>query len=173
MRRKRAAVAAIVTLGVLVLASGTGATDGKGKGKQREDTLKLVGTKIQSQFVDSFPPGPTLGDAFVFSEVLRKDRREAGTSGGVCTVTELVPPYTVAAFHCVATLALRRGQITLQGLVEMQGPSDPGPFTVAITGGTGAYRGAGGEAVIRDLRQRITVYKLRLDSGKKKKHGRH
>ena len=43
-------------------------------------------------------------------------------------VTETVPPYTVAAFHCVATLSLGRGQITLQGLVEVQGEDDPGPF---------------------------------------------
>ena len=63
----------------------------------------------------------------MFSEVLRERGREVGTSGGVCTVTEAVPPYTVAAFHCVATLSLRRGQITLQGLVEIQGEDDPGP----------------------------------------------
>ena len=166
--RKLAAVAAIVTVGTLVLASGTGATDSKGKGKPRGDTLILVGVEIQSQFVDNFPPGPTLGDEFVFSDALSKDHRDAGMSGGVCTVVEIIGPYTIETFHCVVTLALRRGQITLQGLVEMQGPSDRGPFTMAITGGTGAYRGASGEAVIRNLRQRVTIYKLRLDSGKKK-----
>lgn len=169
MRSKRAAVAAIVTLGVLVVSSGTGAADG-GKGKHREDVLKLVATEIDSAFVDNGAPGPSLGDTFVFAERLRKDGRPAGTSGGVCTVTEVVPPYTVATFHCVATLALRRGQITLQGLVELQSEDDPGPFTVAITGGTGAYRGASGEAVIRDVSDTVTIYKLRLDSGKKKKH---
>jgi allene oxide cyclase-like protein len=168
--RKLAAVAAIVTLGMLVLASGTGATGGKGKSKHREDVIKLVATEIDSAFVDHGAPGPSLGDDFVFAERLRKDRRDAGTSGGVCTVTEVVPPYTVATFHCVATLALRRGQITLQGLVELQSEDDPGPFTVAITGGTGAYRGASGEAVIRDVSDTVTIYKLRLDSDKKKRH---
>jgi hypothetical protein len=45
---------------------------------------------------------------------------------------------------------------------------------VAITGGTGAYRGAGGEAVIRDVSDTVTIYKLRFDSDKKKKkRGRH
>ena len=173
MRSKRAAVAAIVTLGLLVLATGTGAAGDRGKGKHKEDTLRLVAKELQEEFLDLGAPGLSLGDELVFSEVLKKRGREVGTSGGVCVVTETVPPYTVAAFHCVATLSLRRGQITLQGLVEVQGEDDPGPFTVAITGGTGAYRGASGEAVIRDVSDRKTIYKLSFDSGKKKKRGRH
>ena len=44
--------------------------------------------------------------------------------------------------QCVATLSLPRGQITAQGLVDRTGPV---PITVAITGGTGAYRTAHGE----------------------------
>jgi hypothetical protein len=171
---KRAAVAAIVTLGALVLSSGTAAADGRGKGKRGEDTLKLVATTIQEEFVDVGDPGPSLGDMFVFSEVLRERGREVGTSGGVCTVTEAVPPYTVLTFHCVATLSLRRGQITLQGLIEVQGEDDPGPFTVAITGGTGRFRGAGGEATVRSVSADRTVYKLRFDDDKKKrKHGKN
>jgi hypothetical protein len=170
---KRAAVAAIVTLGTLVLSSGTAAADGRGK--HREDTLKLVATTIQEEFVDLGAPGPTLGDMLVFSEVLRERGREVGTSGGVCTITEAVPPYTVVTFHCVATLSLRRGQITLQGLIEVQGEDDPGPFTVAITGGTGRYSGAGGEATVRIVSDTRSVYKLRFDDDKKKKrkHGKH
>ena len=172
MRSKRAAVAAIVTLGALVLSSGTAAADARGKGKHDRDTLRLVATELQSEFLDLGTPGPSLGDEFVFSEVLRQRGREVGTSGGVCVLTETVPPYTVATFHCVATLSLRRGQITLQGLIEVQGEDDPGPFTVAITGGTGAYRGAGGEAVVRDISENRTVYKLRFDDCKKKKRSR-
>jgi hypothetical protein len=174
VRSKRAAVAAILTLGILGLSAGTGAAD-RGKSKHREDPLKLVAVTLQEEFLDLGAPGPSLGDEFVFSEVLRERGREVGTSGGVCVVTETVPPYMVETFHCVATLSLRRGQITLQGLVELQGEDDPGPFTVAITGGTGAYRGASGEAVIRDVSDRVSIYKLRFDSGKKKhkKHGKH
>ena len=174
MRSKRAAVAAIVTLGLLVLSSGTTAAGGKGKGKDRGDTLRLVAVELQSEFVDVGAPGPSLGDMFVFSEELRERGRDVGTSGGVCTVTETVPPYTVVTTHCVATLSLRRGQITLQGLVEFQGEDDPGPVTVALTGGTGAYRGASGEAVIRDVSETRSIYKLSFDKDKKKRsHGRH
>lgn len=175
MRSQRAAVAAIVTLGMLVLSSGTAAADGKGKGKHDRDSLRLVAKTLQEEFLDFGAPGPSLGDQLVFSEVLRKRGREVGTSGVVCVITEAVPPYTTVTFHCVGTLSLRRGQITLQGLIEVQGEDDPGPFTVAITGGTGAFRGASGQAVVRDVSDTRTVYKLSFDSKdkKKKKHRRH
>ena len=74
-------------------------------------------------------------------------------------------------FQCVGTLSLRGGQITLQGLIEVQGEDDPGPFKVAITGGTGKYSGAGGQATVRDVGDE-SIYKLRFDSAKKKHHGK-
>jgi hypothetical protein len=156
------AVFAIVALGVLV--SGTAVAAAHGNGKR---TLRLVATTIQEEFVDLGTTGPSLGDEFVFSERLFRHGREVGVSGGVCTATQVVPPYDVLTFHCVATLSLRRGQITLQGLIEVQGEDDPGPFVVAITGGTGAFRGAGGEAVVRNVSPTRSIYKLRFDSGKK------
>ena len=159
----RATVLAIVALGVLIF--GSAIADAHGKGKR---TLRLVAVQNQEEFLDLGAPGPSLGDEFVFSETLRRNGREVGESGGVCTATEVVPPYDVITFHCVATLSLRRGQITLQGLIEVQGEDDPGPFTVAITGGTGAFRGAGGEARIRSVSPRRTIYRLRFDSDKKK-----
>lgn len=171
MRSKRAAVAAIVTLGMLVLSSGTAAADGKGKNR---DSLRLVATQLDSEFVDVGAPGPSLGDMLVFSESLAEHRRNVGTSGVVCTVTETVPPYTVSTYHCVGTLSLRRGQIALQGLIEIQGDDDMGPFTVAITGGTGAFRGASGQAVVRGVSDTVSIYKLSFDSKhKKKKQRRH
>ena len=166
--RLYAAVFAIVALGVL--ASGPAATAAHGHGKQ---TLRLVATQIQSEFLDLGTAGPSLGDQFVFSETLFRHGREVGVSGGVCTVTQVVPPYDVVTFHCVATLSLGRGQITLQGLLEFQGEDDPGPFTVAITGGTGAFFGASGEAI--DFRASATrsIYKLRFDSRKKQHQNKH
>jgi hypothetical protein len=158
-------VPAIVALAVLVFGSTIAEAHGSGK-----RTLRLVGTQIQENFLDLGAPGPSLGDEFVFSERLSRNGHEVGESGGVCTATQITPPYDVITFHCVATLSLRRGQITLQGLVEIQGEDDPGPFTVAITGGTGAFRCACGEAKIRDVSETVAVYKLRLDSCKKNHH---
>ena len=168
MRTKlHGAIVAIVAVGILVFGSTT--AEGHGKGKR---TLRLVATENQSNFLDLGTPGPSLGDELIFSETLSRRGRDVGESGVVCVITATTPPYDVITFHCVATLSLRRGQITLQGLIEVQGEDDPGPFTVAITGGTGAFFGAGGEARIRDVSDTETVYKLRFDS-KKKKHRHH
>jgi hypothetical protein len=159
------AVLAIAALGVFLFATGVASAHGGGK-----QTLRLVATQLQSEFLDLGAPGPSLGDELVFSESLEQHGRDVGMSGAVCTVTHAVAPYDVLTYHCVGTLSLRRGQITLQGLIEVQGEDDPGPFIVAITGGTGAYRGAGGEAVVRET-SFGAIYKLRFDS-RKKDHGR-
>jgi hypothetical protein len=160
------AVLAIVALGVLVSGTADAAADGKGK-----KTVRIVAKQNQFQILDLGTPGASLGDEFVFSETLFRRGREVGVSGGVCTATSVAPPYDVLTFHCVATLSLRRGQITLQGLIELQGVDDPGPFTLAITGGTGAFFGAGGEAVIRRATATRTIYKLRFETRDKQKRG--
>jgi hypothetical protein len=162
-----AAALAIMVLGVLAFGSGI-ASAGGNHGK----ALRVVADQNQFEFIDLGPAGPSLGDEFVFSEILSIGAREVGTSGGVCTATEVTPPYETTTFHCVATLDLGRGQVTLQGLVEIQGEDDMSPFTVAITGGTGAFRGASGEAVIRTVSDTRSIYKLKFDPAKKH-HGKH
>ena len=160
--RLYSAVLAIVVVGVLMSAPAAAAADGKGK-----RVLRIIATENQFQFLDLGTAGPSLGDELVFSERLTRRGRPVGVSGGVCTATQVEPPYDELTFHCVATLKLRRGQITLQGLIEVQGEDDPGPFTVAITGGTGRYSGAGGKAVIREVSPTKSVYKLHFTSRKK------
>jgi hypothetical protein len=168
VRTKLAVCAAVTAIAAMaLLAFGSAVATAHGKGKQ---TLRLLATENQSEFIDLGATGPSLGDELVFSETLSRHGRDVGTSGVVCTITAVEPPYEVVTFHCVGTLSLRNGQITLQGLIEVQGEDDPGPFTVAITGGTGAYRGAGGEAIVRDVSDTESVYKLRFDSGKKQRH---
>lgn len=162
----KAVVLAIVAL--VVLAPGSAVASAKG-GKK---TLKIRATEKQSEFLDLGTPGPSLGDELVLSERLFIRGRDVGESGVVCVVTQAVPPYDVLTFHCVATLSLlKKGQITLQGLIEIQGEGDQRPFLVAITGGTGKFRGAGGEATVREVSAGPpprSVYKLRFDTRKKK-----
>jgi hypothetical protein len=161
------AVLAVVALGVLIFGTGVAAAHG-----DRGKTLRLVAVDATEEFVDVGVPGPSLGDEIVFSETLLKDRRDVGRSGGVCTITRGVPPYDIVDLQCVVTLRVRGGQITLQGLNEVQGEDDPGPFRLAITGGTGKYRGASGEARFRQRTAERGVYRLRLDNGKKhRSHG--
>jgi hypothetical protein len=161
-------VTVLVALGLLLAGTGVANAGGHSHGKK---ALRLVAEEIQSDYLDLGTPGPSLGDELVFSETLFGKRREVGTSGVVCTVTQAVAPYDVVSYHCVGTLSLERGQITLQGLIEVQGEDDPGPFVVAITGGTGKYSGAGGTAIVRDVGER-SIYKLRLDAGKQDRHGK-
>jgi hypothetical protein len=161
------ALVAVVMLGVLILGTGVAAAHG-----DRGKTLRLVGVDPVEELIDVGVPGPSLGDQLVFSETLLKDRRDVGMSGGVCTVVRGVPPYDIVTVQCVVTLSLSRGQITLQGLFEVQGLDDPGPFEFAITGGTGKFRGAGGEATFRVRDSDRGVWRLRFDD-RKKKHGHH
>ena len=106
----------------------------------------------------------------MFGEIFTKRGDEVGTSGIVCPVTAPEPPPSkVVTVHCVGTLKLEHGQISVQGLLRLNGFDDPGPFRVAITGGTGRYRGASGEAVAWQPSppKNLYIYKLRLDSGGK------
>jgi hypothetical protein len=165
--RLAVAVLAVVALGLL--AAGPAVASGKSSKK----VLRVVAVEKQSEDIDLGTTGPSLGDEFVFSERLFIRGRQVGESGVVCVVTQAMPPYNVLTFHCVGTLDLPRGQITLQGLIEVQGEDDMGPFRLAITGGTGAYRCACGEAVVRGVSDTRSVYRLRIQTckkGKKKGH---
>ena len=58
-----------------------------------------------------------------------------------------------------ATMLLRDGQITLQGVADNSKPDSP--LVVAITGGTGRYDGARGSAHISESRTAVS-FELRL-----------
>jgi hypothetical protein len=153
-----------VALGVLAFGSAVAAAGGKG-----QRTLRLTATENQFAFLDLGDTGTSVGDQFVFSEVLSRRGQDVGDSGATCTITELASYDTVTS-NCVGTLRLRGGQITVQGLVTFQGEDDPDRFTIAITGGTGAYRGASGEMDVRSIDATRSVYKLHFDSGKRHRH---
>ena len=166
MRIKRWSYPAVAAVIALAVPAAAAPAAGGGKGK----TLRLVAIQKQQQIIDLAPTGPSLGDQLVFSDTVYRDRREAGTDGVVCSITQVAPPYTVATYQCVATIRLRNGQITVQGLNEFQGEGDPGPFRFAITGGTGAYTGASGEVVVRYDQTGKGYYTLRFDARKKHRH---
>jgi hypothetical protein len=78
----------------------------------------------------------------VFTTQLLKGDTEVGHQGGVCTVTSVQRNEA----QCIATYALRGGQITGQALIRL---GDPAPYAVAITGGSGRYKGVEGEVQVR------------------------
>jgi len=169
VRSTRGFAAVALMLAALAVLAAAPAASAHGKGK---DPLRLVAEQTQFEFLDLGAPGPSLGDEFVISETLYRRGRDVGMSGVVCTNVHAMAPYDVLTWQCLVTLSLRGGQITLQGLIEIQGEEDMGPFTLAITGGTGKYSGAAGTARFRGRGPTTGVYRLRFDK-QKKHHGHH
>jgi hypothetical protein len=90
-------------------------------------------------FIDTGAPGPSLGDLRVLDDGLYRGRRQVGRDGGSCVITNMDRPEA----SCTVTWRLPRGTITGQWLNQ-----PPPRKVVAVTGGTGLYRRARGEAVV-------------------------
>lgn len=143
-----------MVLGLLALAPGV---------TMAQDDRELTATQEEVKFLDLGNEGVSLGDVLVFWETLKEDDEEVGNSGHECILTQLVDDKT-SWFLCFAALRLDdEGQITLQGLVKFEGqtPAEV-PFTVAITGGTGDFSSASGEAEIAVF-GRPRTYKLKFE----------
>jgi hypothetical protein len=123
--------AAIALVALAVGAIGPAWGSSSDKGKQRTFTLEALTTEQEFE-------GTALGDQIVFATQLLKGDTEVGHQGGVCTVTSV--QRTEA--QCLATYSLPGGQITGQALIVL---GDSAPYSVAITGGSGRYKGVEGE----------------------------
>jgi hypothetical protein len=123
------AAVALVALTVGAIGPAWGSSGDKG----RRTTFTVEALTTEQAF-----EGTALGDQIVFTTQLLKGDTEVGHQGGVCTVTSAPR----AEAQCVATYALRGGQIAGQALIRL---GDPAPYAVAITGGSGRYEGVEGE----------------------------
>jgi hypothetical protein len=109
-------------------------------------TITVIEKEAQSHFVDLGRRGPSLGDYFVFSGVLRHAGNRVGYDGIHCTFVHTRP----LRAECEATFKLGgRGKITAEGLLRLANRT----FIVAVNGGTGGFRNARGQATIQDLSQ--------------------
>jgi hypothetical protein len=122
------AAVALVALAVGAIGPAWGAARDKDR---KSFTLEALTTE---QAVE----GTALGDQIVFTTQLLKGDTEVGHQGGVCTVISVAR----AEAQCLATYSLPGGQITGQVLIIL---GDPAPYRVAITGGSGRYKGVEGE----------------------------
>jgi hypothetical protein len=146
-----------LTLGAMALAAGslvasTSTAMATNSDGWNPPILKLTTETIDFTVIDVGAPGPALGqgDQIISADKVFKNGKEIGTDGVVCTVVNA----TQDALTCqwVMTLSLPDGQLTLQGIADgpTGPPTEPLAFTLAVTGGTGHYRGAGGSADILD-----------------------
>jgi hypothetical protein len=114
-------------------------------------TFRLLAETTELDF-----EGTSLGDQIVFTNRLLKDGTEVGHEGAVCTVTSVERQEA----QCIATFSLRGGQITAQALVRL---GDLSPYLVAVTGGSGRYKGVEGEIEVRPVDDRSGIHIFRLE----------
>jgi len=106
--------------------------------------IRVLSTNTEESFLDLGDSGTSLGDEFVFTSHLTRHGASVGHTGVVCTVTSAAREET----QCVGTAWFdKAGQITIQGLLA----GEPEVFSFAITGGTGAFEGADGTLVVKEL----------------------
>lgn len=135
-------VVAIAAFAVGSVAPATGVAD---RGHDDDDGIivRVLSTNTEEEFVDVGEPGPSLGDAFIFTSNLTRQGKAVGHTGVVCTFTSVVREEV----QCVGTARLLGGQIAIQGLLA----GEPDIFSFPITGGTGRYVGAEGTLWVKEL----------------------
>ena len=127
-----------------------------GVGRAGSEVLRLRVLNDQFAAPEHGAPGPDVGDQFVFSDWLHDGDRRVGQDGGTCQVSH-VDGGKVMTF-CTVVLQLEGGQIVSQALWE-RGTS---PLRMAVTGGTGDYRGVRGELEARDIQTPNETYTITL-----------
>jgi hypothetical protein len=142
-RRVRLLAVAFV-VGAVLLGSVASVTAGENGNHNDKNAFRVLDHATSFKSVGS---GTAAGDElFVGGTVLRfaSPHDQIGTFGIHCAATGAGG----SEILCDAAYILPDGQITLQVLVPNPPPST---FAVAITGGTGAYRDASGEATVVTL----------------------
>jgi hypothetical protein len=164
------AIAVVLALALVVsnFTLAAGSNTAKADDRDHSQTIQLTATSFANQDVDVGPSGLSLGDYFVATENLFRQGKKVGTDHAVCTLTRLEPPTGTPkrfAAQCLVTLLLPEGQITLQGVrTGSLSAQQPPRFTLAITGGTGAYKTAHGQVRIVDINatdSRLTLTLIR------------
>jgi hypothetical protein len=119
-----------------------GPPQGSAANPQRIDIITSA-TAINN-FLDIGPAGPSPGDLYVFSDDVffaSDPANKVGRADGRCM---LIDP-SLGRFGCTTVTSLPNGDITTEGtLINIPGATSRG----AITGGTGDFRNARGEAVL-------------------------
>ena len=124
-------IAAIAAVAVAAGASGSG-------GRQ---VISFTTKQVHQTLLDHGEPGFGVDDIVVFSNDLYQRGRKIGEDGGTCTVIR-VTPGQAPTMYCAGNNTLPGGQVSVAGFAA------PGaPFELAITGGTGRYRGVHGQVV--------------------------
>jgi hypothetical protein len=127
---------------------------------QNGKSIKLVARPVRREVFKNGPEEVNLGDRTVFTHALFDNEEPVGFDGGVCTVVRMQDGANYIV--CNVSMSLPEGTIAFQTFIEERFP--PPPFYAAITGGTGAYRGARGEMHIDPASPDTHYYTITLDA---------
>jgi hypothetical protein len=164
MQSKLRAVAAVALLLLIAGVTVAFATSPEDDDDREESVvLDLVAKEVAETFVDLGDKDFSQADQFVFTNDLFRGDTRIGKDGGVCTVTNLTAE-GATSIYCSGSNALPGGEVVVQGLVDYA----PGeeikkePYSLSITGGTGKYRNARGEAIFNELSTKEFRVTLRI-----------
>lgn len=140
----------IFACSVLLLVLGTAQVALSDSGDKPSQVIRLIERAHAVSFQDADPTGPSLGDRLIFtSNLFDEAGHQVGRDGADCVIVRIdpsAPAEEQQIVQCVITVELfSEGQLTFQGLA--QGTEN----LFALTGGTGAFRTARGEAFARDI----------------------
>jgi allene oxide cyclase len=129
-----AAVVALIVAVTAYAAGGNGNGNGRDRGEGR--TITVIEHATTDTTTDTGAKGDSVGDVLTFANDVfdAADAAKVGTDNGYCLRT-----VQGAAYECNWTTFLSDGQITVEGPFF-----DAKDSTLAITGGTGRFRGARG-----------------------------
>ena len=148
------ALAGALVFGGVAYANGRPGSSSHGHHHGHAQTIKLFALTVQIKQIDMGDRGFSLGDQIVFSDDLltAKGGTRVGFDGGVCTVVRVDDAASgTGTLECPVTLALPSGQLFTVGLIRIANGALTGTQTVAVTGGTGHFRGAQGELAVQFL----------------------
>ena len=146
MYRTLVLVACVSALTALVIGGGAFASASSSGGGVR--TITLIEKSTSGKYVDLGPKGFSVGDEFVFSSDFwnASQTHKVGRSDGYCVILSHTRD------HCVATASFDGGTLEVAGgsLIDAK------TFSLAVTGGTGKYRGAEGQVTIHSLTDTVS-----------------
>jgi hypothetical protein len=146
MRRKYGlAVAAALALAMGSTTVAFATSSARGSADHRVQVIRLVAQGGQETNIDLGKKGFSQGDQEIVALTLFRDGKRVGEAGNLCQFVRVTK--ASATDLCQVDMFLPQGQLTAHGLVTST-PAGPGTFSLAITGGTGAYQTAHGQVKI-------------------------
>jgi hypothetical protein len=129
------AVAFVVGGGAFAVASSSG-------GDSPVRTITVIEKSGSSHYVDLTRRGFSIGDEFTFNSVFwnADQTQRVGANHGYCVVL------TRRLSHCAGTARLMGGTLEFAG-----NTANASRFSIAITGGTGPFKGAEGQVTVQNL----------------------